>query len=98
VGEKVAALIAKRPEVEQILQEVQEARADLFITLKKDRTTKTGDFERELTPALQQIADARVTFRSSSIRVLLRAVRSRSCSPPPIPRSWRPPPRSWSSR
>jgi multidrug efflux pump subunit AcrB len=66
VGEKVAALIAKRPEVEQILQEVQEARADLFITLKKDRTTKTGDFERELTPALQQIADARVTFRSSS--------------------------------
>jgi multidrug efflux pump subunit AcrB len=66
MADRVAAIIAKRPEVEQILQEVQESRADLFVTLKKDRSIKTADFERELTPALQQVADARATFRSSS--------------------------------
>ena len=65
MADRVAAIIAKRPEVEQVLQEVQEARADLFITLKKDRKLKTAEFERALTPSLQQIADARVTFRSS---------------------------------
>jgi multidrug efflux pump subunit AcrB len=66
VADRVAAIIAQRPEVEQILQEVQEARADLFITLKKDRSITTAQFERALTPALQQVPDARATFRSQS--------------------------------
>ncbi|MDE1916314.1 MAG: efflux RND transporter permease subunit [Sphingomonadales bacterium] len=66
VADRVAAIIGKRPEVEQILQDVQEARADLFVTLKKDRSITTADFERALTPALQQVPDARATFRSSS--------------------------------
>ncbi len=66
VADRVAAYVAERPEVDQVLQEIQESRADLFITLRKDRKLTTAEFERALTPPLQQIADARVTFRSSS--------------------------------
>jgi len=43
---------------------VQEGFARLFITLKPDRARTSIEFERQLTPELAQIADARVSFQS----------------------------------
>ena len=66
VADRVAAIFNDRPEVEAALQRVNEGNARMFLTLKKDRELTQQQFERELTPKLQQIADARVTFLSQS--------------------------------
>jgi multidrug efflux pump subunit AcrB len=64
VADRVAAIVNARPEVEAALQRVNEGNARMFLTLKKDRELTQQEFERELTPQLQQIPDARVTFLS----------------------------------
>ncbi|MFO1255165.1 MAG: efflux RND transporter permease subunit [Sphingomonadaceae bacterium] len=64
VVDAVSALVVNRPEVKQIQQRVREGNGRLFISLKKDRKKTSQEFERELTPVLQQIPDARVTFQS----------------------------------
>ncbi len=63
VADSVAAIVAKRPEVERIQQRVREGNGRLFISLKKDREVTSQEFERELTPILQNIPDARITFQ-----------------------------------
>ena len=64
VADQVAAIFEDRPEVLAALQRVNEGNARIFITLKKDRDKSTQEFERELTPLLQQVPDARVSFQS----------------------------------
>ncbi len=63
VADQVAAIVNQRPEVEAALERINEGNARLFITLKSDREKTSQEFERELTPLLQQIADARVSFQ-----------------------------------
>lgn len=63
VANSVAAIVAKRPEVERIQQRVREGNGRLFVSLKKDRDKTSQEFERELTPVLQGIPDARITFQ-----------------------------------
>ena len=63
VVDEVAAIVAKRPEVARIQQRVSEGNGRLFISLKKDREKTSQEFERELTPVLQGIPDARITFQ-----------------------------------
>ena len=63
-ADAVAAIIRAEPEVDHALEDISEGSARLMITLKKDRKRKTSDVERELTPRLQQIPDARVTIQS----------------------------------
>lgn len=63
VTNEAAAIIEKQPEVEIALQSVREGSANIFITLKKDRERSSQKFEEDLTPALTNIADARVTFQ-----------------------------------
>lgn len=63
VADQVAALVSKRPEVQSALERINEGNARVFITLKAKRDKTSMDFERELTPVLQQIPDARVTFQ-----------------------------------
>ena len=63
VADSVAAIVAKRPEVERIQQRVREGNGRLFVSLKKDRDKTSQEFERELTPILQGIPDARITFQ-----------------------------------
>jgi multidrug efflux pump subunit AcrB len=65
ISSEAAAIIEKQPEVETALQSVREGSASLFITLKKDRARTSQEFEEDLTPALTQIADARVTFQAN---------------------------------
>ncbi len=64
VSDQVAALIKDRPEVEFIQQRVREGNGGIFITLKKDRDKTSQEFERELTPLLQKVPDARVNFQA----------------------------------
>ena len=63
IADQVAAIVNQRPEVEAALERISEGNARIFITLKTDREKTSQQFERELTPLLQKIADARVTFQ-----------------------------------
>jgi multidrug efflux pump subunit AcrB len=66
VTDQVIALLEEQPEVARVIGVVQEAQADLYITLSEKRDAKSFEFERRLTPRLQDIADARVSFMSQS--------------------------------
>ena len=63
IADAVAAIVNQRPEVEAALERIGEGNARIFITLKTDREKTSQEFERELTPLLQKIPDARVTFQ-----------------------------------
>ena len=64
VADQVAAVINRQPEVKEALLRIREGAAFVFISLKEDRTRTSQEFERALTPVLQKIPDARVTFLS----------------------------------
>lgn len=63
-ADRVAALIARQPEVEMAMENVQEGNARVFITLKPDRKRSSIEFERALAPQLAAFPDARVSFTS----------------------------------
>ncbi|MDT0506587.1 efflux RND transporter permease subunit [Novosphingobium sp. MMS21-SN21R] len=62
---EVVAILAKEPEVQSALESVREAKASIYLNLHADRARSSLDFERELTPRLQKISDARVNFLSN---------------------------------
>jgi multidrug efflux pump subunit AcrB len=64
VADAVVELVRTRPEVKQVQQRVREGNGRLFISLKEEREKTSQEFERELTPFLQKIPDARITFQS----------------------------------
>ncbi|MFA6218858.1 MAG: efflux RND transporter permease subunit [Erythrobacter sp.] len=64
VADQVAEIVNDDPDVEAALQRVNEGNARFFVTLKEDRQKTQQEFERKLTPVLQRIPDARVTFLS----------------------------------
>ncbi len=66
VADAVARIIEKEPDVQEALERVNEGKANIFITLKPDRKRTSIEFERELTPVLQKVADARVNFLSQT--------------------------------
>ncbi len=63
---RAAAILRARPETESVLERVSEANGRVFVVLRKDRETTLAEFQRELTPQLQQIPDARLTFQSAN--------------------------------
>ncbi|GGC29279.1 multidrug transporter AcrB [Novosphingobium marinum] len=65
VADRVAEIINEQPEVETALERIREGQAYIFITLRDDRERTSMEFERELTPILQQVPDARVNFLSN---------------------------------
>ncbi|HEY0628697.1 MAG TPA: efflux RND transporter permease subunit, partial [Sphingomicrobium sp.] len=66
VADNVAEIINRQPETLNALESIREGNAFIFITLKKDRERTSIEYERDLTPQLAQIADARVSFLSQS--------------------------------
>jgi multidrug efflux pump subunit AcrB len=66
VTAKVAATMRQRPEVDAVLERINEGSARVFVVLKKKRDLTLLQFQRALTPVLQQIPDARLTFQSSN--------------------------------
>jgi multidrug efflux pump subunit AcrB len=66
VADQIAAVINAQPEVSMALESIREGRANIFITLKKERTRTSIEFERALAPRLSQFPDARVSFASQT--------------------------------
>jgi multidrug efflux pump subunit AcrB len=63
VADQVTAVIERQPEVGRVLERINEGNARLFIVLRPDREVASYDFQRRMTPELQKIPDARVTFQ-----------------------------------
>ena len=64
VIDEVSQIARNRPETKTTLARFSEGNGRVFLTLKEDREKTSMEIERELTPVLQQIADARVTIQS----------------------------------
>ena len=66
VSANVARILRARPEVDSVLERIQEGNARNFVILRKDRAKTSIEFEREMTGVFQRLPDARVTFQSMS--------------------------------
>ncbi len=66
VSANVARILRARPEVDSVLERIQEGNARNFVILRKDRAITSIEFEREMTGVFQRLPDARVTFQSMS--------------------------------
>ncbi|MGL4543323.1 MAG: efflux RND transporter permease subunit, partial [Polymorphobacter sp.] len=64
VAEKVSAILSESPVVSAAFADVNIGESNIYLTLRKDRPTTSVEFERAMSPRLQQVADARVTFQS----------------------------------
>ena len=64
VADDVAAIVNREPEVKEALERIREGSGNVYISLREDRQRTTEEFEAALTPVLQKIPDARVTFMS----------------------------------
>jgi len=66
VSDAVARLLDTAPEVEAAFSDVNVGDANIYLTLKKDRSKTSVQFERDFAPKLRAIPDARVTFQSQN--------------------------------
>lgn len=66
IADQVSELMYAQPEVERALTRVRETNATVFVSLKEDRKKTSIEFERSLSPELQKIPDARISFQSQS--------------------------------
>ncbi|MEL7189977.1 MAG: efflux RND transporter permease subunit [Pseudomonadota bacterium] len=67
VTDQVADILYQEQEVELMLERISVGEATIYITLKEDRERSSIDFQREMTPILNQIPDARIRFVADSI-------------------------------
>jgi multidrug efflux pump subunit AcrB len=66
VIDEVRDIVKDHPDVDGMFQRIFETGGFSMITLKEDRKLTSQQFEEQVTPALQAIPDARVTFQSPS--------------------------------
>ncbi|AYJ85627.1 efflux RND transporter permease subunit [Sphingomonas paeninsulae] len=66
VADQVSRVLHRAPEVAAAFSDVSVGSANVFITLRKDRTVTSVEFERSMAAKLREIPDARVTFQSQS--------------------------------
>jgi multidrug efflux pump subunit AcrB len=67
VTEQVASLLTEdRKVVDAAFADINPTQATIYLTLKKDRPVSSVDWERQVAPKFQKIADARVNFQSQS--------------------------------
>jgi multidrug efflux pump subunit AcrB len=64
VTDRVAAIIKQNPYVERVFETVRVGRGNVNIVLKKSRPMKSSEWERQLSPTMASIPDARVSFQS----------------------------------
>jgi multidrug efflux pump subunit AcrB len=64
VTDRVAKILVHDPNVDRVFESIQVGSAHVNIVLKKDRKLKSTEFERNLSPTLAAIPDARVSFQS----------------------------------
>lgn len=66
VSDRVREIVAAQPEAENVFQRILEGSGFLMIMLREDRERTSLEYENALTPVLQQIPDARVSFQDPS--------------------------------
>jgi len=67
MGNRVAAMLQREPEVESAFVDIEEVgKANVYLTLQKDRKRSAIEFERATAPKLHTIPDARVNFQSQA--------------------------------
>jgi multidrug efflux pump subunit AcrB len=67
MANQVAALLKREPEVTSAFADIEEVgKANVYLTLTKDRSRSTIEFERATAPKLHVIPDARINFQSQS--------------------------------
>jgi multidrug efflux pump subunit AcrB len=66
VADQVSELMYKQPEVLRALTRVREGNATVYVSLRPERKKTSIQFEREMAPQMQKIADARVSFQSQN--------------------------------
>jgi len=66
VSDRIRAIVKDDPDVAGMFQRVFEGGGFTMISLKEDRKLTSQQFEEKMTPRLQAISDARVTFQSPS--------------------------------
>jgi multidrug efflux pump subunit AcrB len=66
VTDKVAAIMEKQPEVAVTVEFINVGNAEIALSLRKDRTFTSTEFERSLQPTLNKIADGRINFASQN--------------------------------
>jgi multidrug efflux pump subunit AcrB len=64
VVDRVAAIVQKDPNVDRVFERINVGQGHVNIVLKKHRPLKSTEFERNLSPTLAAIPDARVSFQS----------------------------------
>jgi multidrug efflux pump subunit AcrB len=64
VVDQVAAIVKKDPSVERVFERANVGDGRVSIVLRKDRKVTSTEFERNLSPTLANVADARVSFQS----------------------------------
>ncbi len=65
IASRVSDIVEQQPETRTALVSVREGSANIFITLNKERTRTSQQFEQQVTPLLQNVADARVSFQAT---------------------------------
>ncbi|MEM6476645.1 MAG: efflux RND transporter permease subunit [Pseudomonadota bacterium] len=67
VVDQVADILYDQQEVETALERIRVGDATIYVTLKEDRERSSIEFQREMTPVLNQVPDARIRFVADSI-------------------------------
>ena len=66
VADGVRDMLAAAPEVQSAFSRINVGNANIFLTLRKDRTMTSVEFQRSWAERLNKIPDARVSFQSQS--------------------------------
>ena len=64
VVDRASAIISKDPSVDRVFERINVGEGHVNVVLKKDRKLTSTEFERNLSPTLAAMADARVSFQS----------------------------------
>jgi multidrug efflux pump subunit AcrB len=64
VVDRAAVIVGRDPNVDRVFERINVGEGHLNIVLKKHRPLKSSEFERNLSPTLAAMADARVSFQS----------------------------------
>lgn len=66
VVDKAVAVLNASPQMESAFADVEVGKADIYLTLRKDRAMHRTEWERSIAPQLSAIPDARVGFASQN--------------------------------
>jgi len=67
MANRAAALLQREPEVQAAFADIEDAgKANIYLTLRKDRKRTSIEFERATAPKLHAIPDARINFQSQA--------------------------------